>query len=82
MQGSITIPNSKKVMSKPILLHLPPEMLGQLNEISYQLGIARAELIRRCLQRDLSFVKSVELRELEGLKRHCSDQYDKRMLGA
>ena len=75
------ISKTKKVMSNPILLHLPPDMLGQLNAVSSQLGIARAELIRRCLQRDLYFVQAVELRQLEGLNRHCAGEYQKRMWG-
>ena len=68
--------------SKPILIHLPTDLISQLNDVSSEMGIARAELIRRCLIRDLSFVIDVELEQLEGLKRQSSIQYERRMRGA
>ena len=72
---------SQRARLKPILIHLPAELLGQLNDVSCEMGIARAELIRRCLRRDLSFVMDVELQQLEGLKRQSSEQYQRRMIG-
>jgi metal-responsive CopG/Arc/MetJ family transcriptional regulator len=65
----------KKAPLKTILLHLPEDMVVELNTISKELGIARAELIRRCLRRDLAFVKAVELRGVKELSASFSRQY-------
>jgi hypothetical protein len=55
-------------------------MVAELNALSKQLGIARAELIRRCLRRDLSFVKAAELRGMKELSASLSRQYREYML--
>lgn len=81
MPESTTRRRIQRTNSKPILIHLPYEILSELNDVSGEMGIARAELIRRCLKRDLSFVRAVEFRHLQGLRRQFSDQYQKRMLG-
>ena len=80
MRNTISPDSIQRTKPKPILIHLPSDLVCQLNDVSSEMGIARAELIRRCLIRDLSFVRDVELRQLEGLRRKSSDQYQKRMI--
>ena len=62
-----------------ILVHLDPTMLDELNHLSTLIKIPRSELIRRCLARDLKFVRNVEVSGLKSLIDDTSRQYVKLM---
>ncbi len=62
-----------------ILVHLDPPMLDELNHLSGLIKIPRSELIRRCLSRDLKFVRNVEVSGLKSLIDDTSRQYVKLM---
>ena len=58
-----------------ILVHLEPQMLDELNQLAGIINIPRSELIRRCLFRDLQFVRNVEVSGLKSLVESTSRQY-------
>ena len=47
--------------SKSILLNLPIDLAGRLDEAATALGLSRSDLIRRSLTRDLVFLVAHEL---------------------
>jgi hypothetical protein len=58
-----------------ILLHLDPQMLEELNQLAGLINIPRSELIRRCLSRDLQFVRNVEVAGLKSVVESSSREY-------
>jgi hypothetical protein len=58
-----------------ILVHMDFRLLKDLNEASSVLGMPRAELIRRCLRRDIKFVREVEIETLIASQQLSSGAY-------
>jgi hypothetical protein len=58
-----------------ILVHMDSRLLKDLNEASSVLGMPRAELIRRCLRRDIKFVREVEIETLIASQQLSSGAY-------
>jgi metal-responsive CopG/Arc/MetJ family transcriptional regulator len=46
---------------KPILINMPLKLLQQLDDAAKELSLCRSEMLRRCLQRDLTFVAGCQL---------------------
>ena len=51
--------------TRPILIHLPVEMIQQLDAAADLFGIYRAEIIRRSLSRELSTVLGDEIQRVD-----------------
>ena len=60
---------------KPILINMPIALLEQLDEAAEQLDLCRSEMLRRCLQRDLTFVASRQLRHFDEAKKGTTKDY-------
>ena len=56
-------------MSRPVLIHLPVEMLQQLNAAADVFGMYRAEVIRRPLTRELRAVLGEEVQRMQRMIR-------------
>lgn len=72
--------------TRKILLSLSPDLIRQLDEAAAVLGMCRSDVIRRSLQRDLSYVMSEELPRMRRLQQeaaagHRSWLSSKRWLG-
>jgi hypothetical protein len=52
-------------VSRPVLIHLPLELLQKLDEAADLFGMYRAEVIRRSLKRELSTVLGDEVQRME-----------------
>lgn len=50
--------------SRPVLIHLPLEMLRQLDAAADLFGMYRAEVVRRSLKRELSTVLGEEIQRM------------------
>ena len=46
---------------KPILINMPLKLLQQLDDAAKRLSLCSSEMLRRCLQRDLTFVAGCQL---------------------
>ena len=58
-----------------VLVHMDVMLLEDLNDASTVLGMPRAELIRRCLRRDMKFVREVEIEKWIASQKSSSKAY-------
>jgi hypothetical protein len=58
--------------TRPVLIHLPLELLQKLDEAADLFGMYRAEVIRRSLKRELSTVLGDEVQRMERYMRRNS----------
>lgn len=55
--------------SRPVLIHLPLDMLRQLDAAADAFGMYRAEVIRRSLKRELSTILGEEVQRMQRMIR-------------
>jgi metal-responsive CopG/Arc/MetJ family transcriptional regulator len=60
---------------KPILINMPITLLEQLDAAAKQLDLCRSEMLRRCLQRDLTFIADRQLHRFDEAKRSTVHDY-------
>jgi metal-responsive CopG/Arc/MetJ family transcriptional regulator len=60
---------------KPILINMPLKLLQQLDDAAKRLSLCRSEMLRRCLQRDLTFVADRQLNHFNEAKQSTMHDY-------
>ena len=60
---------------KPILINMPLKLLQQLDDAAKRLSLCRSEMLRRCLQRDLTFVADRQLNHFKEAKQSTMHDY-------
>ena len=61
---------------RKLLLSLSPELVDQLDHAASVLGMCRSDVIRRSLQRDLGFVMSHELPNMERFQQESAAAHE------
>lgn len=60
---------------KPILINMPLDLLDQLDAAARQLDLCRSEMLRRCLQRDLTFIADRQLPRFDEARQGTTEDY-------
>ena len=60
---------------KPILINMPIMLLEQLDSAAKQLDLCRSEMLRRCLQRDLTFIADRQLPRFDEARQGTTEDY-------
>ena len=60
---------------RPILINMPITLLEQLDEAAEQLDLCRSEMLRRCLQRDLTFIADRQLHRFDEARQGTTEDY-------
>jgi metal-responsive CopG/Arc/MetJ family transcriptional regulator len=60
---------------KPILINMPLKLLEKLDNAAEHLSLCRSELLRRCVQRDLSFIADHELLHFDNATETTAEKY-------
>lgn len=62
---------------KPILINMPQDLLEQLDAAAKNLDLCQSEMLRQCLQRDLTFIADRQLHRFDEATQSTVHDYAK-----